>query len=243
MTRNEGPSYSSSTSSIDLRAKVMPLQETKGCLQQLQWRSVLLVCECLNAYVSNVNLPPPPFSPPFHSLTFSPFSPIVCHGSLCMNCIQSSARPPVFTAHVKSLPLSAASDKNSRQVCFSHRGGRPARPFCQHMKSNHMLGTPDWKLESVKRVQEWSRAIFSHLTDQGVYPFPIAFCPCWIKTKLFSVLVIFIFFPAGNSNTRIIRFLHSRLIKVLIMHGLESKAHWCFSASFFFYVPFLVFCW
>lgn len=56
---------------------------------------------------------------------------------------------------------------------------------------------------------------------------------CWIKTKVFSILIKDFFFSPSHSNpnTGIIRFLHSWLINLLIMHGSESKAHWCFCVS------------
>ncbi len=47
---DEGPSYSSATSTIDLRAKVMPLWETKGWLQQLQ-QAFVLTSVCLHVCV------------------------------------------------------------------------------------------------------------------------------------------------------------------------------------------------
>lgn len=123
MTRNEGPSYSSSTSSIDLRAKVMPLQETKGCLQQLRWLSVLLVCECLNTYVSNVNLPPPLFlSVPLpHLFPFLSYrlSRIALHEQRTSSCVYHTCK----NAH----PPPQRSIKQNQPPGLLFSPGRPTR--------------------------------------------------------------------------------------------------------------------
>lgn len=54
------------------------------------------------------------------------------------------------------------------------------------------------------------------------------------KNKRSFLFSLRIFPPSSsywNPNTGIIRFLHSWLINLLIMHGSQSNAHWCFCVS------------
>lgn len=137
VTADEGPSYSSPTSAIDLGAKVMPLRRTKGCLQQLQWHLVSLVCVCMHTCVSqpHVYLPgttttSPKVSPLFSlsppdSDTFPPRSFfIVCHAPPCACTAYRTVRILLYLPHMyMAPPWHGIRRQRASWFAFLSRGG------------------------------------------------------------------------------------------------------------------------
>lgn len=202
-------------------------------------RRVCVTATCLNAlHYSTSHRPPPPFSSQSHSVTFPPFSLffIICHASLCGCTEYRWAYIFLCLPHMYMLPLGRASDGASDLVCISQRGGRTGFGLFVNIRNEiRCLGRPSLKIGITQPCARINLGyIPPYLTDRGAYPFPIAFNLSWIKTKVFSILIkdFFFFSPScSNPNTGIIRFLHSWLINLLIMHGSESKAHWCICVS------------
>lgn len=154
VTADEGPSYSSPTSAIDLGAKVMPLRRTKGCLQQLQWHLVSLVCVCMHACVSqpHVYLPgttttSPKVSPLFSlsppdSDTFPP--PVLFLSSVMLRRVhaQHTEQYASFCIYHTCtwLPLGTASDGSERAGL--HFSAGEARPALASLSTYEMKSDP-----------------------------------------------------------------------------------------------------
>lgn len=153
MTVDEGSSYSSPTSTIDLQAKVMSLWGTKGWLQQLQWHLFSLVCFCMHACVSQPHVyllctttshKVSSFSlSQSFSVTFPPFiflSSLMLHRVHAQNTDQYTSFCIYHTCTCS--PLAQHQTERAIWFAFLSREADQLWPLCQHMKWNQMPGTP-----------------------------------------------------------------------------------------------------
>lgn len=126
ITADEGPSYSSPSRTVDLRAKVMQqLQQAFGHRRRAS--------ACMRVCHNHLQLQPVTPSPFFLSISLRHLSPFsfffFYHPScfaVCMHRIHNPIHLSVFTTHVDAPCWHGIKRRESDLVCISQHGGRPA---------------------------------------------------------------------------------------------------------------------
>lgn len=160
MMANEGPSYSSQTSTIDLWAKVMPLSEIRGCLQQLQ--CVPACCMCVTAMFTAAPLrynlsQSQPFFFQSPSDTFHPFPSFNCLSRFTCVRAQNTEQYTSFCIYhtCTCSPLARHQTERAIWFAFLSRDAERLWPLLSTYEMKSDAGDAClWKLESLNRVQE-----------------------------------------------------------------------------------------